>query len=156
MTVTALFATAGATNAGLFPAPGLCEGLARRDSSRRDGRAWRPGLGRALVVTAAASDLLAVVFDLYAIASIGSAVALMVFLMVGPGTLGPLCAGGRPVVLLVALATTGITLLNVYYYTPLIHEPASIVTLLVILGMSVGLDQWWSRTRRGTVDPPPA
>ncbi len=35
MSVTALFATAGATNAGLYPATGLCEQMARRASSPR-------------------------------------------------------------------------------------------------------------------------
>ena len=35
MTITALFATAGATNAGLYPAQGLCERLAETGSSRR-------------------------------------------------------------------------------------------------------------------------
>ena len=35
MSVTALFATAGATNAGLYPAAGLSERLAETGSSRR-------------------------------------------------------------------------------------------------------------------------
>ena len=35
MTVTALFATAGATNAGLYPAQGCPSGWRRRGSSRR-------------------------------------------------------------------------------------------------------------------------
>ena len=35
MSVTALFATAGATNAGLYPAPGLSSGWRRPGSSRR-------------------------------------------------------------------------------------------------------------------------
>ena len=35
MSVTALFATAGATNAGLYPAAGLSEQMAEPGSSRR-------------------------------------------------------------------------------------------------------------------------
>ena len=29
----------------------------------------------------------------------------------------------------------------------LIHEPASIVALVVILGLSIALDYWWKRAR---------
>ena len=31
----------------------------------------------------------------------------------------------------------------------LIHEPASIVALVVILGLSIALDYWWKRARTG-------
>jgi amino acid transporter len=80
MSVTALFATAGATNAGLYPAPGLCEQMAAVGQ-------FPPALGRrlgnrlpmGLVVTAALASVLALGFDLSSIASIGSAIALLVF-----------------------------------------------------------------------------
>ena len=32
-------------------------------------------------------------------------------------------------------------------FTTLIHEPASIVTLLAVLAISIGLDLWWKRAR---------
>jgi hypothetical protein len=32
-------------------------------------------------------------------------------------------------------------------FTTLIHEPASIVTLLAVLVLSIGLDYWWKRVR---------
>ena len=77
MSVTALFATAGATNAGLYPAAGLCEQMASMGQ-------FPPALGRrlggrapaGLLVTAAIAIVLAVGFDLSSIASIGSAIAL--------------------------------------------------------------------------------
>ena len=49
MTVTALFATAGATNAGLYPAGGLCEQMASTGQfpPRLGGRVGGPGPGRA-------------------------------------------------------------------------------------------------------------
>ena len=83
MTVTALFATAGATNSGLYPAAGLGDEMAAVGQfppvmSRRVG--GRAPMG--IVVTAAAAIVLAVFFDLNAIASIGSAVALVVFTLV--------------------------------------------------------------------------
>ena len=55
MSVTALFATAGATNAGLYPAAGLCRADGRRRaSSRRSSGAPRApaGVGSGLLVTA--------------------------------------------------------------------------------------------------------
>jgi len=32
-------------------------------------------------------------------------------------------------------------------FTTLIHEPASMVALLVILVLSIALDYWWKRSR---------
>ena len=84
MTVTALFATAGATNSGLYPATGLAE----RDGRRRAVPARHEPPGRRARARWASSSpplaaiILAVFFDLNAIASIGSAVALVVFTLV--------------------------------------------------------------------------
>ena len=71
MTVTALFATAGATNAGLYPASGLCDQLAAigqfpPSMGRRFGAGSPPAS-----MTAAAAIVLAVALDLSSIASIG-------------------------------------------------------------------------------------
>jgi amino acid transporter len=83
MSVTALFSTAGATNAGLYPVAGLCEQLASVGQ-------FPPVLGRrlggrapaGLLITAAVAIVLATGLDLSSIASIGSAIALMVFALV--------------------------------------------------------------------------
>ena len=80
MTVTALFATAGATNSGLYPATGLSDHLAASGQfpslmARRLG-------GRApygLIILAVAVIIVVIAFDLSAVASIGSAVALVIF-----------------------------------------------------------------------------
>ena len=157
MTVTALFATAGATNAGLYPAAGLSEELAR--TSQFPTVMGRKVGGRAnvgLLIVAVAVALLAIGYDLSAIASIGSAVALMVFTLVSIGHLRIRSDTGANVwVLLLAIGTAGISLL-VFVFTTLIQEPASIVALIVILLLSVGLDLWWSSRKRGTADPQPA
>ena len=84
-------------------------------------------------------------FSLDAIASIGSAVALMIFALVTAGHLRIRTAtGARLGILLLALATTLVALLT-FIVTTLIQEPASVVTLLVILGLSVAFDRLWSR-----------
>ena len=105
---------------------------------------------------AVAVALLAIGYDLSAIASIGSAVALMVFTLVSIGHLRIRSDTGANVwVLLLAIGTAGISLL-VFVFTTLIQEPASIVALIVILLLSIGLDLWWSSRKRGTADPQPA
>jgi amino acid transporter len=148
MSVTALFATAGATNAGLYPAAGLSERLAEtgqfpRLMARKLG--GRASVG--LLVEAAACLVLAVVFKLDAIASIGSAVALLIFTFVTAAHFRVRReTGANVVVLAVAIAAAGAVLLT-FIFTTLIHEPASMVTLLAILLLSVGLDFGWKRTR---------
>jgi amino acid transporter len=149
MSVTALFATAGATNAGLYPAPGLTEHLAARGQfppvmgTKVAGRA-----PAGLLIAAAAIVVMVLTFDLSAIASIGSAVALLIFAFVTAAHLRVYReTGARPWVLFLALAVIVITLLT-FVFTTLIHEPASIWTLAAILLVSVGLDLGWSRVRR--------
>lgn len=149
MSVTALFATAGATNSGLYPAAGLSEqmqglGLFPPVMGRRLG--GRAPVG--IVVTAVAAILLAVLFDLTAIASIGSAVALLVFTLV---TLGHLRirreTGARTWLLVLADVTTAVVLVS-FAVTTLVHEPGTIVALVGIVVLSVVLDVVWSRARR--------
>jgi amino acid transporter len=150
MSVTALFATAGATNAGLYPAPGLCEHLASNGQwppvmGRRLGSGRRISLG--LLISAAAILVLVLGKDLSAIASIGSAVALTVFALVTAAHLRVYKQTGAKLwVLILALGATLITL-GTFIFTTLIHEPASIWTLVGILVVSIGLDAWWTRVR---------
>lgn len=153
MTVTALFATAGATNAGLYPATGLSDHLASTGQfptlmARRLG-------GRApygLIILTVAVIIVVVAFDLSAVASVGSAVALTIFGLVTVGHLRITDETGasRPV-LLVALAAVAVTLAT-FVVTTLVKEPASIVTLGGILALSIVLDVAWSR-RRGRTGP---
>ena len=148
MTVTALFATAGATNSGLYPAAGLCETMA-------EGGQFPPTLGRrfggrapaGILVTAAISIVLAVGFDLSSIASIGSAIALLVFTMVSVGHLRVRSdTGASLIVLLIAIASTSVVLLT-FALTTLVEEPATAVTLVAIIALSVVIDVVWKRTR---------
>jgi amino acid transporter len=148
ISITALFATAGATNAGLYPAAGLCAHLASTGQ-------FPPVMGRmlagrasiGLLVAAGAILLLVLVFDLSAIASIGSAVALMIFGLVTAGHLRVRSeTNARLSILVLALATTGITLVT-FIFTTLIQEPASVATLVAIVLISLGLDLAWARVR---------
>jgi amino acid transporter len=154
MTVTALFATAGATNSGLYPATGLSDHLAASGQfptlmARRLG-------GRApfgLIILAAAIIIVVVAFDLTAVASIGSAVALVIFAVVTLGHLRILdVTGARRSIVLLALAAVTITLAT-FVVTTLIHEPASMITLVAILVLSILLDVGWSSRRNRSIGP---
>jgi amino acid transporter len=148
MTVTALFATAGATNAGLYPATGLSDELAASGQFPPVmGRRVRETLPVGLLVASILIVILVVGHDLSAIASIGSAVALGIFALV---TIGHLriykLTGARLSILIVAIVTVLVSLIT-FVFTTLIQEPASIVTLAIILVVSIVLDVGWSRPR---------
>ena len=102
-----------------------------------------------LLIAAAAILVLVIAFDLSAIASIGSAVALTIFALVTVGHLRVRSeTGARLSLLVLALLTTGITLLT-FIVTTLVQEPASMLTLVAILVVSLGLDFGWARVREG-------
>ncbi len=148
MTVTALFATAGATNAGLYPAQGLSERLAETGqfpplmARKLGGR-----VSNGLLIQAAVCLVLALVFKLDAIASIGSAVALVIFTMITSAHLRIRDQTGANLPMLVLAIVAAGAVLVTFVFTTLIHEPASIATLLGILVLSIGLDYGWKRSR---------
>jgi len=154
MTVTALFATAGATNAGLYPAPGLSERLAETGqfpplmARKLGGRA-----SNGLLIAAAVTLVLALGFNLDAIASIGSAVALVIFTMITAAHVRIRSeTGAKLPILILAIVAAGAVFVT-FLFTTLIHEPASIVTILVILVLSIGLDYGWKRSRPSSPVP---
>src|SRR2546427_8098486 len=100
-----------------------------------------------LLIEAAACLVLALLFNLDAIASIGSVVALLIFTLITAAHFRVRTETGANVVILaVAIVAAGVVLLT-FVFTTLIHEPASMVTLLAILVLSVALDFGWERVR---------
>src|SRR6516162_4522562 len=148
MSVTALFATAGATNAGLYPAPGLSERLAETGQfPPLMARKFGGRLSAGLLFQAAVCLVLAVAFKLDAIASIGSAVALVIFTMITAAHFRVRSeTGANPVILALAIGAAAVVLVT-FVFTTLIHEPASIITILGVLVLSIGLDFGWKRVR---------
>src|SRR6478736_2870983 len=144
MSVTALFATAGATNAGLYPAAGAAEEMAATGQfPPLMGRRLRGRFSVGLLVEAGACLVLALLFNLDAIASIGSAVALLIFTLVTAAHLRVRSeTGARTAILVLAIAASAVVLVT-FVFTTLIHEPASIAALVVIFALSVGLDVGW-------------
>ena len=146
MTVTALSPRQGPPTPGCTR-PSACPSGWPRPGSSPPPMARRLG-GRAcngLLIAAAACLVLAVVFKLDSIASIGSAVALVIFTLISAAHLRIRAETGASLLMLIlAIAASGAVLVT-FVFTTLSHEPASIVTLLAILVLILGLDYGWKR-----------
>ena len=143
MAVTALFATAGATNSGIYPTAGLSKDLAaKKQFPPVLGRNWgRVSIGLGFMVVA--TLCLTVFFDLSAIASLGSAVALLIFTIISIAHLRVRHdTGARIGVLLLALLTTAATF-AVFVSTTLVDEPATMAALVGVIALAIGLDLVW-------------
>ena len=148
MSITALFATAGATNSGLYPAAGVGQQMAAigqfppKMGQRLGGR-----VPMGIAVTAAGSIVLATFFGLTAIASIGSAVALVVFTLVTLGHFRVRHETGARTWLLVLADLTTVVVLVAFVATTLVDEPVTALALVFILLVSVVLDRLWKSHR---------
>lgn len=155
MVITALFSTAGAVNASLYPAAGMTRHLATVGQfpyafGRTIGRRAPVGL----VVMAVLTIVMIVTLDLNSIASLGSAVALLVFSAVTVSHFFTYRETGASLfVLIVALAATLGTFI-VFTMTTLVNEPRTALALVVILAAAIGLDLVWKRIRRARADAP--
>ena len=79
--------------------------------------------------------------------SLGSAVALLIFTLITAAHFRVRGETGASVLVLgLAIAASAVVLLT-FVFTTLIHEPASIVTLVAIVLLGIGLDFGWKRTR---------
>jgi amino acid transporter len=146
--ITAIFSTMGAVNAGLYPSIGMTRHLA---SVGQFPTVFSRSVGRipvGLLVMAGLTIVQLLLLDLNAIASLGSAVALIVFSAV---TIAHLRVyretGASVIVLVIALITTVVTFV-VFCTTTLVEQPRTAIALVVIIGLAVLLDQLWTRVRR--------
>ncbi|WP_459384405.1 APC family permease [Arthrobacter humicola] len=149
MVVTALLSTAGAVNATLYPSVGMTRHLASVGQfppvfGRSVGRRQVP-VG--LLVMAGLAAVMVLLFNLNSIASLGSAVALLIFSAV---TLAHFKVyretGALLFMLIIALIATMGTFL-VFCTTTLVNEPATAAALVVILALALITDLLWKRTR---------
>ena len=80
-------------------------------------------------------------------ASIGSAVALVIFTLITAAHFRVRSeTGANPLILALAIGAAAVVLVT-FVFTTLIHEPTSIVTLPAVLVLSIGLDFGWKRVR---------
>jgi amino acid transporter len=155
MAVAALIATAGATNGTLFGAAGLTNSLA--DIGQFPpllGRGSRLGKHGGLLVTGALALVLANFLDLSAIASVGSACSLVVFLLVGlAGYRLKSETGASAAVILLGMAATAIVL-GFFAVDTLRNDPETFTAIVAMTLLAVGLDFVWKRVRDRSAGTP--
>jgi amino acid transporter len=156
MVITALFSTTGAVNAGLYPSIGMSAHLASVGQ-------FPPVFGRSvgrfpvgLIVMAALAIVLVIGFDLNKIASIGSAVALLVFSAVSVAHLRLFRKTDASVIVLVVGLVATLGTFVVFCTTTLIDEPATAIALIAIIALAVILDFGWKAAAKGRQPGTPA
>jgi amino acid transporter len=148
MAVAALIATAGATNGTLFGSAGLTAALADlRQFPPLFGPRSRLGKHGGLLVTAFLALVLANAIDLSAIASVGSACSLVVFLLVGlAGYRRRSETGASAAIVLLGIAVTAIVL-AFFAVDTLRNAPETFGAIVGMTLMAVVLDAVWKRAR---------
>lgn len=146
ISIAALFATTGAVNSQLYATIGATFTMAR------DGhlppvfalkRRYRPAGTQGLVISALLTIILAVAFDLSAIASIGSAVALAIFVLVTIAHLRMVdeTRASKAMLYLTLVATTLAILL--FAWSTLLTAPETFVALVVIIILAWVVEAIW-------------
>jgi amino acid transporter len=150
MAVAALIATAGATNGTLFGAAGLTGALAKLGQfPPLLGPRSRLGKHGGLLVTGALALVLANFVDLSAIASVGSACSLLVFLLVGiAGYRLRSETRARVSVVLLGIAAT-VIVLGFFAVDTLRNAPETFGAIIGMTLLAVALDFIWKRRRPG-------
>ena len=153
MAVAALIATAGATNGTLFGSANLTASLAELGQFPPVlGPRSRLGKHGGLLVTAILALVLANFVDLSAIASVGSACSLVVFLLVGvAGYRLRSNTGASGAIVLLGIAGTAIVL-GFFAVDTLRNAPETFTAIVAMTLLAVVLDTVWKRVRdRGAV-----
>ncbi len=158
MAIVALLSTAGCTNATLYAAGNLTNQLAKADLFPESfGETSRLGRHAGLWITSALVLLVANFVNLSAIASVGSAVSLMVFLLVGiAGWRRRGDTNSNPVIVALAILVIAIVL-GFFAVDTIQTAPETFTTIVVLILVAIGLDAFVRRgQRRRPSQRPPA
>ena len=149
MAIAALLATASSMNATLYASGGLT-----RDARRGGqfppffGRGSRLGAHAGLLITAGLVLVVANLVDLSAIASVGSAIALMIFLLVGArGLPAPRRDRGQRRRSSSRRSPSTAVVLAFFAVDTLRNAPETFVAIIGIARLAVVLDLVWKRVR---------
>ena len=157
MAVVALLSTAGATNATLYASSNLTSMLAEeRFFPELFGARSRLGPRAGLIITTALVVVVANLVNLSAIASVGSAVSLMVFVLIGAaGYRRRADTRSSAAVVLLAIAVTSIVL--AFFAVDIVkNDPETFVAITAIAVGSVVLDAVFRRPRGASPTPTPS
>ena len=155
MAIAALLATASSVNATLYASGGLTKMLA--DVGQFPpilGRGSRLGPNGGMLITAGIVLVISNLVDLSAIASVGSACSLVIFLLVGAAAYKTRSeTGAATIIVLAAIAVTA-TVLAFFAVDTLRNAPETFIAIVAIAGLSVALDLVWKH-QRGPNPPAP-
>lgn len=148
MAIAALLATASSVNANVFAAGGITAHLAKSG-------VFPPFFGgpmkvfgtRGVGISVGLVLLLANFYDLSAIASIGSAVALAIFAMVGVAGIRERAETGSSLLVLVIAILCTLVVFALFVVDTAKNDPRTFVSMLVIGALAVVLDLMWKRHR---------
>ncbi len=144
MTIVACFSTSSAVNSQFFATNGVIAYLTRIGQfppvlGNRAGKNGNVGV----VLSTIFVSVLTLLFDLSAIASIGSAVALVIFMMVGIAHLRLIKeTGANRLIIYLSILTVVVTLV-VFAVETLSQEPATALAIVIFLVLSVIADALW-------------
>ena len=153
VSIAALLATASSVNATLYASGGLTGMLAREGQFPPFfGRETRLGPHAGMLITAALMLVISNLVDLSAIASVGSACSLVIFLLVGVSAFRLRNeTGSRALIVLTAIFATAVVL-AFFAVDTLRDAPETFIAIVAITALSVLLDVVWKRAR-GSVQP---
>jgi len=156
MAIAALLATSSSVNANIYAAAGSTAKLAESGQFPPVfGQLARVGGTRGLVISVVLVLLLANLVDLTAIASLGSAVALLIFLITAVAALRLRReTGSNTAVILLGITLTALVLL-IFSVQTLRTEPQTFIAIIGVLALAVVLDAVWAwvRGRRASRHP---
>ncbi len=155
ISIAALFSTTGAINSQLYASIGATFAMAKEGHlppvfglKRRR----RPGGTQGLVISALLILALALLFDVTAIASIGSAVALAIFALVTVAHLRMANeTGASKLILILALIGTTLAILLFSWYT-LITSPQTFAILVATIALAWIVEAIWRSISRRKVE----
>jgi amino acid transporter len=154
MAIAALLATSSSVNATLYASDGLTRMLAQVGQFPPFfGSGSRLGAHAGLLITGTAVLIVSNLVDLSAIASVGSAISLVIFMLVGvAGYRRRAETGSLAVIVLAAILATAIVL-GFFAVDTLRSSPETFSAIIVITALAVVLDFVWKRMRPATPTP---
>jgi amino acid transporter len=148
MAVAALLATSSSVNANIYAATGSTAKLAETEQFPPVfGETARVGGTRGLVISVGLVLVLANLVDLTAIASLGSVVALGIFLITSLAALRLRAETGSQAWVIVLGITATAFVLVVFGVQTLRESPQTFVAMVAVVILAVVLDLIWSRVR---------
>ncbi len=156
MAIAALLATSSSVNATLYASGGLTAMLAEVGQFPPIfGRGSRLGPHAGLLITAGVVLVISNLVNLSAIASVGSACSLIIFLLVGiAGYRRRADTGSIGAIVLTAIAATAVVL-AFFAVDTIRNAPETFTAIVVIAALAVVLDLVWKRARDKGSDASP-